>query len=175
MQDLSDEVKAYLASGDALVRAQLLQNYPQLRERLDSPDTIAKLLEWLSGNEPWLEANTALTINVLSFLRAHAKESDAAPLKALLLHPNALVRLRTYEYLLTLFFPDKNREALFMLFHGMLSDQSEQVRIEGVSYLERAHAVGELKPFLERWMKAAEERGLRNSESYERIERLLGL
>lgn len=174
MQTLSDELKAYLASGDALSRAQLLQTYPQLRDSLNSPDTVAKLLEWLSGNEPWKEENTPLAINALAFLRTHARESDASPIKALLLHDNALVRLRAYEYLLTLFFPDKNREALFMLLHGMLSDQSEQVRVEAASYVERAHAVGEIKPFLERWMKAAEERGWRNSESYERIERLLG-
>ena len=173
MENFPEELKAYFSSGDALSRAQLLQTHPQLQETLNSPALVTELLQWLSTNEPWDEANLSLTINVLSFLRAHARESDASTVKPFLLHPNALVRLRVYEYLLTLYFPDRNREALFLLLQGMLSDQDEQVRAEAASYIQRSDAVEYLRGFLERWIKTAADSGRGNTESFELIERLL--
>lgn len=173
MKNFSEELKAYFSSGDALSRAQLLQMHPQLQETLNSPELLTELLQWLSTNEPWDEANVSLTINVLGFLRAHSRESDASIIKVFLLHTNALVRLRVYEYLLTLYFPDKNREALFLLLQGMLSDHDEQVRAEAASYIQRADAVEYLRGFLERWIKTAADQGRGNTESFELIERLL--
>jgi hypothetical protein len=173
MENFSEEIKAYFSSGDALSRAQLVQTHPELEQTLNSPELIAQLLHWLSTNEPWAETNVNLTMHVLVFLRTHARESDASIVKVFLLHNDPLVRLRAYEYLLTLYFPDKNREALFLLLQGMLSDQDEQVRAEAAGYIQRADAVSYLRGFLERWITTASERGWGNNESYELIERIL--
>lgn len=174
MQDLPDEVKAYFSSEDAFTRAQLLQTHPQLDETLNSPELVAKLLQWLSSPDAWAdETDVNFLLSVLGFLRTHAKESEASVIKVFLLHANPLVRLRVYEYLLTLYFPDKNREALFLLLQAMLSDQDEQVRAEAAGYIQRGDAVTYLRAFLERWIKTASDRGWGNTESFELVERLL--
>ncbi len=106
-------------------------------------------------------------------MRSKAQESEAAAVKPFLMHPDSFVRLKAYEFLLTLYFPDRNREAMFLLFNGMLSDREDQIRAQAARYIQRANAVADLKDFLSRWLKQASRQGWETTESYELVEQLL--
>ena len=131
------------------------------------------IVAWLSGDEAWQGEAEILAENCIEFLTPKAAADEAAVIKQFLLHANPHIRLRAHEFLLTLYFPDRNREALFMVLHAMLSDQSETIRREAAGYIQRAGAVVHLRPFLERWQAQARERGWAETESFELVARLL--
>lgn len=171
---LPDGLMEYLSARDLLTREAALGRHPGLHEVLAEPETRRALLTWLSTDEPWDATAGDLAAQVLEYLHGAASEDDAAGVKPFLLHPDPQVRLRAYEFLLTLYFPDRNREAVFLLLTGMLSDESDMVRSAGAVYAERAGAGGELGGFLARWHALAPARGWEESESYELVGRLLG-
>ena len=173
MLNVPTEVQSFLMSSDALARAELVHRHPNLLQVLNSSETRAALVEWLSGDEPYQAGNDELTANVLAHLRASAQDSDVPFVKPLLLHSSPLVRLRAYEFLLTLYFPDKNREAMFLLLNSMLTDMEETVRTEAAAYIRRAGAANELRPFLQRWLKNMKANNLEQSESYEQVKQLV--
>ncbi len=173
MESFPDQVKEYLASDDALVRKQLFQREPGLQQTLADPETRAAILNWLADDQAWEPSVEGLIQNCLIFLQGDASVSEDKTVRSFLLHPNPYVRLRAYEFLLSLYFPDKNREALFLLLHGMLSDSDDAVRTQAARYIERAGAVEELSQFLERWYKTAPNLGWEGTESFELVGRLL--
>jgi hypothetical protein len=173
MEAIPPEVREYLSTKDALFRAHVVQRYPVLDQVLNSPATRKALLDWLASDAAWNPTISSFTSNCLEFLRVGAAEGEAQTVRAFLLHPDPYVRLRAYEFLLTLYFPDKNREAMLLLLQGMLSDNDDVVRAQAASYIERADAVSELKDFLQQWYKSAPLRGWARTESFELIERLL--
>jgi hypothetical protein len=173
MQTIPVEVRAYLSSNDSLVRAQLTQQHPDLDKTLNDLGTRTAVLNWLAGNEAWDESFTHFTMNCLRFLRSKANPSETQIIRAFLLHHHPHVRLTAYEFLLTLYFPDKNREALLQLLQNMLSDNHDAVRVEGARYVEQSGVVIELKDFLKRWYKAALDQGWNDTVSFELVERLL--
>jgi len=173
MQEIPEEVRAYLSSDDALMRAQLLQTYPSLQQTLSDPQTRTALLSWLASDEAWQPDATGFVAHALAYLRVGAKQDEAPIVRTFLVHTDAHVRLRAYEFLLSLYFPDRNPEAMFLLLHGMLLDGDDTVRAQAAHYIERANAVGELRGFLESWRKVAPSRGWDGSESFELVERLL--
>ncbi|HOU40207.1 MAG TPA: hypothetical protein PK829_02960, partial [Promineifilum sp.] len=83
------------------------------------------------------------------------------------------VRLAAYEFLLTLYYPDKNREALLQLLQNMLSDSEDAIRAAGARYADQADVAAELRSFLLRWQKTAPGQGWANTESFELVGRLL--
>src|SRR5260370_22553026 len=173
MQEIPAGVREYLSTTDSLYRAEVAQRYPDLQKALNDPATRKAVLDWLASDEAWDSANSGFTSNCLEFLRAGATEGEAQIVRGFLLHPEPQVRLRAYEFLLTLYFPDKNREAMFLLLHGMLSDNDDMVRAQAARYIERANAVAELRDFLQRWYKTASDRGWAGTERFELVERLL--
>jgi hypothetical protein len=173
MPEIPEDVKAYLVSHNVLAREQLHQQYPNLEQLMGDPQTRKTILDWLASEEAWADSSAVLAMRCLEFLQNGATEDEAPIVKTFLLHSNTFVRLRAFEFLLTLYFPDKNREAMFILLHSMLFDPDDTVRVSGVSYIERANAIGELKEFLQRWIKVAASRGWENTQSYELIEQLL--
>src|SRR5262245_26146075 len=174
MPEIPTEVKAYLISHNVLTREQLRQRYPNLDQLLSAPQTRKTILEWLASEVAWDESNAEFVMRCLEFLQDGATEDEASVVKTFLLHPNAYVRLRAFEFLLTLYFPDKNREALFLLLHSMLFDSADAVRKSGAAYIDRANAVTEMREFLQRWIKVAASRGWENTDSFELVQQLLG-
>jgi hypothetical protein len=173
MSEIPIAVQQYLASEDDWFRHGIIQQNPRLVETLTDPGTRRAIVDWLSSDAAYAEAQIGLAVNYLKFLRPAARPDEASAIRTLLLHPNLQVRLCAYEFLLTLYFPDKNREALLGLLTGMLSDAEDAVRAEAAQYIERANATAELKDFLQRWIRMAVERGWGSSESYEIVVRLL--
>ena len=173
MAEIPTEVKSYLASPDVLVREQLRQRHPNIEQLMAEPQTRKTLLEWLASEKAWDESNADFAMHCLQFLQNGATQEEARTVKPFLLHPNAFVRLRAFEFLLNLYFPDKNREAMFLLLHSMLFDQADAVRTSGAQYIDRANAVPELRDFLQRWIKVGASRGWEKTQSYELVQHLL--
>lgn len=173
MQAIPDEVREYLSTSDSLDRALVTQRYPDLQQTLNDPATRKAVLDWLASDKAWELALSSFTSNSLAFLRVGATQEEAQIVRGFLLHPDPGVRLSAYDFLLTLYFPDKNREAMFLLLHGMLSDNDDMVRAQAARYIERVDAVDELRNFLQRWYKEAPGRGWADTESFELVERLL--
>jgi hypothetical protein len=140
----------YLATGDAMCRAELKADDPSLEERLSSADEQRAVLAWL-GTAEAEGADDVLLANALSFARAAATPDDAELVRRYTVDEDARVRLAAYEVLLTAYFPDVNRPALMLVLQAMLADEAEQIRTLGASYVERAGAGAELAPYLRRW------------------------
>ncbi|MFN8496343.1 MAG: hypothetical protein U0641_00690 [Anaerolineae bacterium] len=173
MSEIPVGVREYLSSEDPIYRHALFERYPNLQGTLDDPTTRADIVGWLSSDEAHQESNAGFVVNTLKFLRAGATPSEAPAVQPFLLSGSPYVRLRAYEYLLTLYFPDKNHDALVMLLYGMLSDSSDTIRAQAVHYIERAHVAGEMRAFLDRWYKTAAAAGWADTESYELVGQLL--
>ncbi|MBW4710440.1 hypothetical protein KX928_21835 [Roseobacter sp. YSTF-M11] len=173
MSNLPAGVQDYLISEDALRRAQLLQDHPQLAEELKSPEVREIILAWLASDPARQASNESLLENCIEFLTAGAAPGEAAVIRPFSLHGNQHVRLRSYEFLVSLYFPDRNREALMSVLQLMLSDHSETVRREAAGFVQRANLSGEMTPFLRVWRDRAEEDGRGAEESFELINRLL--
>jgi hypothetical protein len=173
MTGLPDLLAEYFASGDALSRADVQRDHPELPELLAAPETRTVLLEWLAGEEPWDVRHAESVSGVLRFLRRQASDADAPRIKPFLLHPNPGVRLAAYEFLTALYYPDINHDALFLLLNGMLMDESDEVRRTGADLVQRVGAPPELRAFLTRWRAMAPARGWEGTASFELITRLL--
>lgn len=173
MQEIPTEVREYLAVNDSPARVQLFQSHPDLKDLLEDPRTRAVILDWLGSEEAWDKSRSSFVSNCLEFLRPGAQQSDEQMVRAFLLHEDPFVRLRAYELLLTLYYPEHNRNAMFLLLHGMLSDPDDRVRVSAAAYIQGVGAAGELKGFLQRWLKLAPEKGWEGSESFEMVDRLL--
>lgn len=173
MQAIPAEIREYLSTNDSLVRAQLAQRYPDLDRTLNAEETRVSVLNWLASNEAWSENMSHFTMNSLKYLRSKASTEAAPVVRAFLLHPSAQVRLAAYEYLLTLYYPDKNREALLQLLQNMLMDRDELIRVEGARYVEQSQTADDLNDFLKRWDQTAAVRGWENTESHELVQRFL--
>jgi hypothetical protein len=173
MQELSPEIRAYLSTDDDYYRASLLEQYPHLEQTMADPETRDAVIYWLSSDEAYEEPFTDLTLNALEYIRIGVSKDEIGIVRPLTLSSNPLIRLHAYEVLLTLYFPDKNKEAMFILLHGMLSDDSDIVSSQAVNYIERAGAVSELRGYLERWYQKAQDQGLDQMDSVELVERLL--
>lgn len=167
------EVREYLMMSDGLGKASVFQRYPNLQATLDDPKTRAAILNYLRGDEAWKESAAGFTMKCLEFLRVGAAAGEAPVVRIFLLHPDPYARLRAYEFLLTLYFPDKNREAMFTLLQNMILDDDDAVRASGARYIERAGAGAELRDFLRRWRRQAAGRGWEAKESVEIVDRLL--
>lgn len=174
MSELPENIQKYLTVwNDTLARGMLLEEQPELTNLLDDPSTRHTLLQWLAGVESLDPQNALLTANALQFLRPSATSSDLSIVRKLLMHSDTIVRMRTYEFLLTLYFPDKNPEAMLMLLNSMLMDSDDTIRTQGVRYIQRANAVAELRDFLMSWQQAAASRGWLDSDSYELVQQVL--
>jgi hypothetical protein len=173
MKHIPSELKQYLSSEDRLYRARVLEQYPGLQQILENPGTRELIVSWLSSDEAHDKPSAELAASSLKFLRPNARQDDAPVIRTFLLHADGYVRLRAYEFLLTLYFPDKNREAMLLLLHNMLSDSDDMVRSQGARYIERAGAASELAESLRRWQKNAVSQGWQGTESFELVEGLL--
>jgi len=173
METIPKEVRAYLSTNDSLARAQLQQQYPDLNEKLNEAETRTAVLHWLTTDEAWADNMAHFTVNCLRYLRGKASPDEAPTIRAFLLHSQPAVRRVAYECLLTLYYPDKNREALLQLLQNMLSDADEAVRAEGARYVKQAGVTQDLQGFLQRWQKQAQDQGRGDTESFELVERLL--
>jgi len=174
MDDLPIEVRAFLSTNDSLAQAELAQRYPDLNATLADPAVRAAVLAWLADDDAWVEANAHITLNALRYLRSAADPGEAQAIRPFLLHPQPRVRLAAYEFLLTLYYPDKNREALLQLLQNMLSDSQDAIRAAGARYAQQADVTPELHSFLQRWQKTAGGQGWTDTESFELVQRLLG-
>lgn len=170
---LPDDFRAYLSSSDKLFRAQLLQERPLLAEELKDPSVRTALLAWIASSEAKGASLNAMRSNALEFLRTGASPEEADVVRRFLLDLDPNVRLGAFEFLLTLYFPDKDPEALLMLLHSMLMDPSDLVRSQAVHYIERSGLAGRLRDFLRSWLDAAAARGWDTGEDYELVSRLV--
>jgi hypothetical protein len=173
MEMIPKEVRAYLSTNDSLVRARLQQQYPELDKVLNEAKTRTAVLNWLATDEAWAGTAAHFTMNCLRYLQGKASQDEAPTIRAFLLHALPDVRRAAYEYLLALYYPDKNREALLQLLQNMLSDTDEAVRAEGARYVKQSGAAPDLKRFLQRWYEVARDQGQSDSESFELVGRLL--
>ncbi len=173
MDNIPVEARAFLSTNDSLAQAQLAQQFPNLQDTLRDPGVRAAVLAWLASDAAWDDANAHFTLNALRYLRSAADPAEAQVIRPFLLHSQPGVRLAAYEFLLTLYYPDKNREALLQLLQNMLSDSQDAIRSAGARYADQADVEAELHSFLLRWQKTAEAQGWVNSESFELVGRLL--
>jgi hypothetical protein len=170
---LSEGVLEYLDARDALTREAVFRRHPALRDAVGTPGLRSELVEWLGTDPPWQPEQAERTARAIDLVRSGEAEDDAPTIKPFLLHPAERVRLRAYEFLLGLYFPDRNPDAVFLLLTGMLSDESEMVRSSGAAYVARVGARDQLRPFLQRWLAMAAARGWQGSESHDLVTRLL--
>jgi hypothetical protein len=147
------------------------QHNPDLSQLLADPATRVALLDWLSSDAAWDERST--TLSYLEFLRVGASDAETATIRSFLLHPDPTIRSRAYEFLLTLYYPDRNREAMLMLFQNMLADESDTVRSLAAHYIRGIGLSADLRNLLERWLKTASAHGWQETESYKVMEGLL--
>jgi hypothetical protein len=173
LRGVPDEVQQYLSSRDGLFRAALQSQYPNLQARLSDPAVRDAVAAWLASDEALNEGSVDLLMNALEYLRPTATEADGAAVRSLLMHMEPFVRLAAYNFLVSLYFPDKNRQALLMVLNGMLSDEADAIRQRGAEYVERAGAGAELKLFLQRWLQTASARGWMDTDTYRLIDRLV--
>ena len=173
MRGIPDEIQQYLSTRDGLSRATLLAQVPDLQERLKDPAIRDAVAAWLASDEANNAAPTDLLMNALEYLRTTATEVDSAAVRSLLMHPEPFVRLAAYNFLVSLYFPDKNRQALLMVLNGMLADDSDAIRQRGAEYIERAGAAADLKLFLQRWLQTASTRGWANTDTYRLVDQLV--
>ncbi len=173
MQDVPAPVMQYLSTRDSLVRAQLAEQYPELQQQLNDPATRTAILKWLGSEAAWEPSALPIVLNSLERLIGGPVE-DAQVVRPFVLHPDSFVRIAAFEFLLSLYYPDKNPDALLMVFQNMLSDKSDKVRSLAAHYIENINIAGELREFLERWYKNAQNLELGATESFERIGRILG-
>jgi hypothetical protein len=172
--EIPPEVKEYLSMEDGLARVELLHQHPRLEERLQDPATRQAVLDWLGGNEARQPAWSGLAASALAFVRPGITPDDAPVVRTFLVHPVPAVRRGAFELLLTLYFPDRDREALLMLLHSMLLDADDTVRSAAARYVERIGLAEELGAFLRSWLEAAGARSWADTESYELVNRLTG-
>jgi hypothetical protein len=174
------EVLQYLSSEDGLFRADLVQQRPDVTAMLQDPTVRSELLRWLATPEARQEGMAGLTANSLAHVRTSIEAGDRARItelaEALSQHPNYLVRLRSYELLLTLSFPSKDQPRMEALLSSMLGDPHDIVRSQAVRQIARASDAGvNLQHLLRAWHQQAPERGLVGTESYELAQRALNV
>lgn len=167
--DVPEHVVQYLANVGGFERARLEHEHPDLPQQLASAEMREKLLEWLAGAEAQEPTAAGLVANTLDTLRPHAEPPEATTVRPYTLHDEPHVRLRAYEYLLTLYFPHRNREALMLVLQSMLSDPDDGVRRLGARYVDRADAGTELHAFLTLWVAQAADRGWDTGQAYELV------
>jgi hypothetical protein len=171
--DVPEAVAMFLASDSALFRTQLRQEHPELDQQLAAADTRRAMLRWLQSDDRTPD-EPDLVASILGHIRAGADESEADTIRPLTLHPVPLVRLRAYEFLLTLYFPTENRPALLALLQTMLIDDDDAVRAAAARYVERSGAAANLDAYLRQWLGSAEGRGWSGTESHRLVVRLIG-
>jgi hypothetical protein len=172
MNPIAADVREYIASDEDMTRLSILGQHAGLEQRLQTPETRRSLVAYLATEEAWSTREAGFTNKVIHFLHDGFSEAEAPAIRPFVLHTDPYVRLRTYEYLVMLYFPDRNRPALLMTLQNMLVDEAEPVRVAGVRYLERSGALGDFRGFLQQWVRHYSGMGMQ-LESVELAERLL--
>ncbi len=172
MQGIPIPVLRYLSTKDSIVRAQIADQYPDLQQQLSDPATRTAILQWLGTDAAWDPSSLALLLNCLQFLQGGTVE-EAQIVRPFALHTDPFVKIAVYEFLLALYYPDKNPEALMLVCQSMLSDQNDKVRSLAAHYIDTINVMSEMKEFLERWYKNAKQLGWEGTESFERIGNIL--
>lgn len=167
------DVREFLTAGDGLGQAAVMERHPNVKQNLKSPETRAALVAYLSSNEPWDNPTPSLTLNALAHIQRGATPEEAEHIRPFLLHDNPWVRLRTYQYLMVLFYPTKERQSMLTLFAGMLLDPDEVVRLQGARLITGTQTEKDLTPFLTRWLQTAKARGWEKLDSYLTVRDLL--
>jgi hypothetical protein len=173
MEDLPAPLRQYLSTTDSIVRAQIVAEHGDLLQMLSTPETRSAVLKWLASEAAWEPSAYTLLINALGILRGGSAE-EAQVVRPFLLHSEPFVRMAAFEFMLALYGPDQNPEALLMVLQNMLSDQSDKVRSLATHYIENLKLTDDLKKFLDRWYQSAPDKGWDTRESFERIGRILG-
>jgi hypothetical protein len=175
MQEVPAEVKEYILAPDTMTRGPLVERHPDLLKTMEDPRTRKAMLQWLATDEAFTHQGLALAGGYLLFLANHHPQASETPIvRPFLMHPDPEVRLHAYEHLLTLYYPDKNREAMYLLFTAMLEDQQDLVRKNGASFIRSSGAIDEFRPTLERWLKLSPGRGWQHTDAHVVIEQLVG-
>lgn len=171
MQDIPLEVQEYLSAGDGLGQVAVEEAHPNVKATLNAPETRNALLRYLASDDPWVTPTPGFSVNALTFVLSGATPEEAEFVRPLLLHPVPEVRVRAYNFLVAVAAGD--RGMLVALLQSMLLDSDDMVRVAGVRHIERTETAGQLRTFLQRWMKLAPARGWEGEESYELLEQLL--
>jgi hypothetical protein len=174
MAEIPPEVKEYILAPDTMTRGPLIQRHPDLPKTLADPHTRAAVVRWLASDEAWASGALSLTEGCVGFLAPHPEPAEVPIVRTFLLHFDPHVRLHAYEHLLTLYYPDKNRDAMYLLFSAMLEDQHDIVRKNGALFIRSSGAIDEFRPTLERWLKLSPGRGWQRSDAHAIIEQLVG-
>ena len=165
-------IRSYLATEDGMARAQLGSDHPELERQLADPATRRAVLDWLRTDQAQRPEFAELVMGCIGFLRAAAEPDETPVVRPFTLHPAPEVRLRAFEFLLTLYFPERNRDALLLVLQSMLADADDAVRTQGARFVERAGAGAELGLFLAHWSQQAADRDWDTGEAAELVERL---
>ena len=174
MREIPQEVQEYLTAGDGLGRKAVEAQHPDVKRKLQSPETREKLMAYLASEEPWKDA-PGFTINALGVVQTGAKAGEAETIRPLLLHPEGMVRGKAYEFLMAIYYPAGERGSMLTLFQSMLMDSDGMVRAQGAQFIKGMKGQAELKPFLERWLKLAPARGWDKHESFENVQNLVAV
>ncbi len=173
MNEVPDEVKQYILATDAMTRGRIAEQHPDVVRKLEQPSTRAGMLEFLANPSAFSAGALSLATGYLAYL-GHAPAAAEAPIvRSHLLHPATPVRLKAYEYLLMLYFPDKNRDAMYLLLQQMLQDPQDQVRAAAARYVESTSTLDQFRPTLARWLDVAAQRGWAGGDAHEKIERMI--
>jgi hypothetical protein len=163
------DVKEYLSATDPMSRAGVKTRYPGIENKMKEPRTHSDILTWLASEFPWKSEYASFAANCLSFLYSEASESERERLRPFLLHYDAQVRLKAYDYFVLTYFPDKNKQALLLLMESMLVDDDDRVRIAGIRYIERIGAEKEFINVFRAWQFLASLKAWQQSGSAELV------
>jgi len=173
MQKIPAEVREYLTAGDGLARKAVQAEHPDIKQKLESPEVRAALLQYLGGEEPWQDPDPGFTINAFGVVQTGAKAEEAGSIRPLLMHREGRVRLGAYHFLMAIYYPAGERGSMLTLLQTMLLDPDAMVRAQGAQYIKGLKGQDEVKPFLERWVKLAPSKGWDHDDGFEAVRRLL--
>jgi hypothetical protein len=173
VQEIPSDVREYLTAGDGLARKSVEAQHPDIRQKLQTPDTRAKLIRYLASDEPWQDPSPGMAVNTLGVLQAGAKQEEVPVIRPYLMHPQPQLRLRAYEFLMSVYYPAGERGSMLTLFQSMLLDSEDTIRMQGAQFIKGMKGQTELQPFLERWLKLAPQKGWDKTDSFGAVQNLV--
>jgi hypothetical protein len=166
------EVREYFTASDGLGQFSARQNHPHLEDTLKAPTTRMAIVNYLASEEPWHD-HPGFTIGALTYLQTEANAAELARINHLTKHPNALIRLRMFEYMMDIYYPPRDVSRMASMFQAMLADPDDTIRVQAVRWIEGLKMQERMRETLVHWLKFANDHGWTASESYSMIQHML--
>lgn len=170
--EIPSEVRAYLSAGDGLGQASVREQHPDLDRVLNAPSTRSAIVAYLASEETLKDSDPGFAMNALAFLQSAANAQEAGSIHRLLRHPNPSIRARAAGYMMAVYYPVRDRNAMLSLFKETLNDSDETVRVQTARWIKGTDSAPLLEGFLENWTLLARKNKWDKTESFQIIQSL---